>query len=90
MDDRRTPADHDELHTPSDPGTRDETRTEDEATVLPPPTAMAGAMAPVAGLAAVLTPGLAGGLSDRDDDSEEARAARVEADPVRDPSEPAR
>jgi hypothetical protein len=61
-----------------------------EGTIFPPAAAMAGAVAPVAGLAAVLTPGMAGGLTDADDDAVEARGARVEKDPPTDPSEPAR
>jgi hypothetical protein len=81
MDDRRT---HDDL------AAERGDRPDDEGTVFPPATAMAGALAPVAGLAAVLTPDLAGGAADPDDESEEARAARIEADPPTDPSAPAR
>jgi hypothetical protein len=52
-------------------------------------TAMGGALAPVAGLAAVLTPDLAGDARGPAD-SEEARGAAIEADPPTGPSAPAR
>lgn len=83
MDDHRT-----DLDTDRDAERGD--RPAAEGTILPPAAAMAGAVAPVAGLAAVLTPGLADGLTDADDQAEAARGARVEADPPTDPSEPAR
>jgi hypothetical protein len=55
---------------PDDPRQRN-----DEDSVLIPPIPLAGAMAPVAGVAAVLGLG-----TDPDDDSDEARAEQIERD----------
>ena len=83
-----------ERPTPIDEDAQAGDRVDDETTILPPIGALSGAVAPVAGLAAVLTPDLDSGVGDPamdpHDDSEEARAARIEADPPTDPSAPQR